>query len=74
MLRVLFLIFILYLVYKFVFDFIIPVSKATATVKSKMREMQQDEAPQQRPNNPGNNAKPSTKNTDAEYIDFEEVK
>ena len=74
MLRVLFLIFILYLVYKFVFDFIIPVSKATATVKSKMREMQQDEVPQQRQNSPSNNAKPSTKNTDAEYIDFEEVK
>ena len=77
MLRILFLIFVLYLLYKLVFDFIIPVSKATSNVKSKLREMQGDQMNRQQQSYNGastSTQKASTKNTDAEYIDFEEVK
>lgn len=71
----LFLIFVLYLLYKLVFDFIIPVSKATSNVKSKIRQMQDEQMGKQPYGGNGTKQQQaSTKNTDAEYIDFEEVK
>jgi uncharacterized protein YybS (DUF2232 family) len=44
--------FLIYLAYKIIFDLVIPVSKATSQVKSKMREMQeaQQQAQQQHTN------------------------
>ena len=41
MFRVIFELFVLYLLYKLIFDFIIPVYQTTRSVKKKMGEMQQ---------------------------------
>ena len=76
-LRFLFYAFILYMLYKLVFDFIIPVYRTTRRVKKGFREMnervqQQAEAfHQQKSPQP----KPKTEESKpGEYIDFEEVK
>ena len=72
----------LYLVYRLVFNFILPVAKATRQIRSQFRNMQnmQDihnmnnvQQPQQQSAN-GNNRPSSSNNTMGEYIDFEEVK
>jgi len=72
---------ILYLLYKLVFDFIVPVSKTTSHFKNQVNQMrkQQEEQMhrQQQSNTPQNKTSPNKKNTtttDGEYIDFEEVK
>lgn len=74
-LRFLFYAFLIYLAYKLVFDFIIPVVRTTRQVKKGFREMQdkmnqsmhqQQQAPKQKAGQP----KPPA----GEYIDFEEVK
>ena len=72
MLEWIFTLLVLYLIYKLVFDFILPVSKATSQVRSKIKEMQQTE-------NRGTqqtSAKPqdTTSAKEADYIDFEEIK
>ena len=70
-------IFILYLLYKFVYNILLPVSKATTTVRDQMRHMQEEQMrnqPQQK-NTPTSAAgRNSSTTTDGEYIDFEEVK
>ena len=72
---------ILYLLYKLVFDFIIPVSKTTAQFRNHVnearRQHEQMRTPQQPNNGPRTKSasdKPGTTTTDGEYIDFEEVK
>jgi len=72
---------ILYLLYKLVFDFIVPVSKTTSHFKNqvnKMRKQQEEQMHrQQQSNTPQSKTSPNKKNTtttDGEYIDFEEVK
>lgn len=72
---------ILYLLYKLVFDFIVPVSRTTSQFKSQvnqMRRQQEEHARRQQPNNTTQNKttfdKKNTTTTDGEYIDFEEVK
>jgi hypothetical protein len=76
MLKTLFLLFCLYLLYKLIFEFIIPVYNATTQVRQKVNEMQQkmnEQVPQQ------NNftAPPKQSSTEKpkrdDYIDFEEV-
>lgn len=74
-----FTIFILYLLYKLVYNVIVPVSKATTAVRNHMQQeqMRNGQAYQQQPN--GFNASVRNKRqdsttTDGEYIDFEEVK
>lgn len=66
--------FVLYLIYKLIFGLIVPVSKATASVRDKMREMQEEQVrkTQTRPSQAKNAGNTTT--TDGEYIDFEEVK
>ena len=69
--------FVIYLLYKLVFNFIVPVSKAASQVKSKMNEfnqMHQQQMRQQQPVPPPS-PKPSPKKASKEddYIDFEEV-
>ena len=73
--------FLIYLLYKFIFELVIPVSKATSQVKDKMREMQQmqeqQQAQQQQYNRPQASAaasQPVTPKKDDDYIEFEEVK
>lgn len=69
-----FVIFIIYIVYKLVFDFIVPVSKATTQFKAKvqdMHKMQQDFTKQQ---STAKQAAPKATSHEGDYIDFEEVK
>ena len=76
---------ILYLLYKLVFDFIVPVSRTTAQFKNHVNEMrnrQQEQMRTQQQNqrqSTSSRTKPAsgktnTTTTDGEYIDFEEVK
>jgi hypothetical protein len=76
MLKVIFELFVLYLVYKLIFDFIIPVYKTTKQVSQKMGEMQSkmnDQFNKQQsqagtaPEKPAGPAK-------EDYIEYEEVK
>jgi hypothetical protein len=62
--------FLIYLLYKFVFELVIPVSKATSQVKDKIREMQEQQNAQQHTQTQQTEA-PKSK---GDYIDFEEVK
>jgi hypothetical protein len=72
---------VIYFIYKFVVDLVLPVSKATSTVRSKIKEMQQmQEEELQRNNASASQAQSSAfKGTsvadkEGDYIDFEEVK
>jgi hypothetical protein len=72
---------ILYLLYKLVFDFIVPVSRTTSQFKThvnQMRMQQEEQRQKQQQNNPAQkkttSGKKNTTTTDGEYIDFEEVK
>ncbi|MBU3713697.1 MAG: hypothetical protein FGM46_01975 [Ferruginibacter sp.] len=63
------------MLYKFVFEFIIPVYRTTSQVKKKMNEMQEKMQEQENKYNNHTNPGPQTKkNFDADYIDYEEVK
>jgi predicted Holliday junction resolvase-like endonuclease len=78
LLRVLFELFVLYMLYKLIFDFIIPIYNTTKQVKQKVNEMQRtvnEQAKQQERNqytSATKEASPKQKNDD--YIEFEEVK
>lgn len=74
---------IIYLLYRFVFHFIIPIYKTTSQVKKQFREMHSKMEEQmnqasfgkatedKQTDNPG---KSTTKELGGDYIDFEEVK
>ncbi len=71
---------LLYLLYKFVFELVIPVSKASTQVRDKLREMQAQQEAQQRQyqqqqqyQQQAQAAKESQAKA-GDYIDFEEVK
>ena len=66
-----------YFLYKLIFDFIIPVSKATGQIKSKIREAQEQQRrfqEQQQSQSSQQFQQKEAPPSDAEYIDFEEVK
>ena len=70
---------ILYFVYKFVFGFLAPLFKVASQMKDSVAEMQRQQAAQphetkQQPAAGKVQSKPTTTNTNEEYIDFEEVK
>jgi hypothetical protein len=71
-------IFLFYLLYKFIFEFIIPIYQTTKQVKRKMNEMQEAMKNQQQYQNsrhqPTQNSDSQKKDIDSEYIDYEEVK
>ena len=77
--RLLFELFVIYLVYKLIFDFIIPIYRTTKQVRSKMDEMNQRMADQQ---NSMNNQHYQAKEKETvaprppaeDYIDYEEIK
>lgn len=78
-----FTIFILYLLYKLVYNVIVPVSKATTTVRDRVQQMQQEQMRGQQNYGQQSNgysaSSPRKKRhdsttTDGEYIDYEEVK
>lgn len=76
----LFLVFISYLVYRLVFDFIIPVYKTTRRIRKGFREMQERMNPnagqhqQEKNYSTQTQSSESNKSGTGEYIDFEEVK
>ena len=78
MLRYLFYAFLIYLAYRLIFHFIIPIYKTTRQVKKQFREMHsrmQDNMSQQQPYQ--QSAAPATetkKQQPGDYIDFEELK
>ena len=78
MLRFLFYAFLIYLAYRLVFHFIIPVYKTTRQVKKQFREMHsrmEDQMNQYQANQ--QNASPHQENKKepvGDYIDFEELK
>ena len=75
MIKLIFQLFIIYLLYKLVFEFIIPVYRTTSQLKKKMNEMQEKMQEQQYKNNNHTNPAPEPKKKfDADYIDYEEVK
>lgn len=78
MIRVIFELLVLYLVYKLIFDFIIPVYKTTKQVNRKMSEMQTKMNEQMQQQQTNTHAGPlkekATKPDKEDYIEFEEVK
>jgi hypothetical protein len=78
MLRYLFFAFLIYLAYRLVFHFIIPIYKTTRQVKKQFREMHsrmQDNMSQQLPHQqPATPATETKKQQPGDYIDFEELK
>ena len=77
--RVLFELFVLYLLYKVIFDFIIPVYQTTKQVKQKVGEMQQkmnEQMKQQQANQQftATDKDVAPKAAKEDYIEFEEVK
>jgi len=79
--RLAFELFALYILYKLIFDFIIPVAKTTKQVKKQFTDMsqqmqekmsQQQAARQQ--TNYSETTTPAPKSRNDDYIDFEEVK
>ena len=72
--------FVIYLLYKFIFDFVIPVYNTTKHVKQKMNTMQEQMRQQQQAyeNNSYNNTSqqehPKKPVPEGDYIDYEEVK
>lgn len=69
---------VIYLVYKIVFDFIVPVSHAGRHMKQQFKDanehMQQQANNFQQQNEQRNNTQPKSKKVVGDYIDFEEVK
>ena len=73
---------VIYILYKIIFDFIVPLYKASKQMKSKMNDMQQrmqqqqrTQAEQQRNQNSANNVKITKEPVIKEdYIDYEEIK
>ena len=67
--------FVIYLVYKFLFEFLLPVGKVARNMKHKMNEMKEQQTQQQSFNqnqSTTDTAKPKVDEKD--YIDFEEIK
>jgi hypothetical protein len=74
----LFLAFIAYLVFKLVFNFIIPIYRTTKQVRKGFREMHErmngHTEQQQQPNDGSKQNQSNNKGGVGEYIDFEEIK
>lgn len=83
MLKTLFLIFVLYILYKLVFDFIIPVYNASKRMRDQVGQMQQKMQEEERRRQFERDGyiktteaqkEAQTRPADKDYIDFEEVK
>ena len=84
-LKWLFTFLIFYLLYKLIFNFILPVSRATSQVRNKINEMNRQQAQafqqqqgsgyaQQQPAKNTKETSSSSKPPSEDYIDFEEIK
>lgn len=67
---------LIYLLYKLIFDFIIPVSKATGQIKSKIREAQEQQRrfQEQQQANTRQQYEQKEASDKGDYIDYEEVR
>jgi Sec-independent protein translocase protein TatA len=78
MLRLLFIVLMIYLTYKVIFHLVIPIYKTTRQVKKGFREMQEQMRKQQQNQSsnqtPGQASTTSKKEPAGDYIDFEEIK
>jgi hypothetical protein len=83
MLKTLFIIFVLYILYKLVFDFIIPVYNASKRMRDQVQQAQQKMQEEQRRrqferdgyiHTTDANTSGQAKVSDTDYIDYEEVK
>lgn len=76
--RFIFWIIIIYLLYRFIYNFIIPVAKTTSHIKSSMndmRRMQEEQLRKQQETAAQQQKQEETKTVDkGDYIDFEEIK
>jgi len=76
--EVFFLAIVFYLLYRFVFNFIVPVARTTRHVRQQFRNMQEMQHPprqQQAQSGPSpSQQRPASKPQAGEYIDFEEIK
>lgn len=72
----LFIFLIMYLLYKLVFDFIVPVYRTSAQMRDKINEMNQPQYRQQQkqPQQPATKQQPTVRPSSDDYIDFEEIK
>lgn len=77
MFKLLIELFLFYLLYKFIFEFVIPVYRTTRQVQRKMNEFQQNmnkQAETNRTSSTNNEKPPVSKPKSDDYIDFEEIK
>jgi hypothetical protein len=75
MIKMIFYGLVAYLIYKLVFELVIPVGKASVQMKEKLQQMQEQQRYQQQQSRPTAEPTPAPKaKEDKEYIDFEEVK
>jgi hypothetical protein len=66
---------VFYFLYKLVFDFIIPVYRASSQIRNKVNEMNQQYNQTQRPSeNQSTSANTNRRPPSEDYIDFEEIK
>ncbi|MEO8711130.1 MAG: hypothetical protein ABI405_03350 [Parafilimonas sp.] len=72
MIEWLFTFLLVYLLYKLIFGFILPVYKASADVRSKLNQMNQQQ--QQPKKEQKTNTKTTVRPPAEDYIDFEEIK
>ena len=74
-LRLLFELFVIYILYKFIFEFIIPVYNTTKQVKQKMNQMQQkQDSPVNDPYTKTHASEAHKKPSHEDYLDYEEIK
>ena len=69
--------FLFYLLYKFIFELVIPIFKTTRQVQKKMNEFQQNmnkQAETNRTSSTNMDKSPVSKPKSDDYIDFEEIK
>ncbi len=75
MIKLIFYGLVVYLIYKLIFELVIPVGKASSQMREKMQQMQDKQNFQQQQSKPAAEPqKASAAKTDKDYIEFEEVK
>ena len=75
--RILFILFALYILYRFLFDFLLPVYRASKRVHRQFQDMQDQMNGQSNPNQTDfTSSEPPSKSASVkkDYIDFEEIK
>jgi cellobiose-specific phosphotransferase system component IIA len=75
MIKLIFYGLVVYLIYKLIFELVIPVGKASSQMREKIQQMQDQQNFQQQQSKPAAEPqKTPTAKADKDYIEFEEVK